>query len=35
MPVDSMMVSIGVTAMFVLFGVVLFWVDRRTLDMKG
>ena len=34
MPFDSMMVSIGVTAMFVLFGLVLYWADRQTLDMK-
>lgn len=30
MPTDSMLVSVGVIAMFVVFGVVLYWGDRQT-----
>jgi hypothetical protein len=35
MPVDSMIVSAGVVAMFALFAVVMVWVDCRTRDLKG
>ena len=35
MPVDSMIVSAGVVAMFALFAVVMLWVDYRTRDLKG
>jgi hypothetical protein len=34
MPVDSMIVSAGVVAMFVLFAVVMVWADYRTRDLK-
>lgn len=30
MPTDSMLVSVGVIAMFVVFGAVLYWGDRQT-----
>jgi len=30
MPTDSLLVIIGVVAMFVLFAAVLFWGDRQT-----
>lgn len=35
MPTDSLIVSVAVVAMFVLFGVVLLWADHRTRDLKG
>ena len=30
MPTDSLLVSLSVIAMFVVFGAVLFWADRQT-----
>ena len=30
MPVDSLLVSIAVVAIFVVFGAVLYWGDRQT-----
>lgn len=30
MPVDSMLVSVGVIAMFTIFAVVLYWGDLQT-----
>lgn len=30
MPIDSLLVTIGVVAMFVVFAAVLFWGDRQT-----
>jgi hypothetical protein len=30
MPTDSLLVTVGVVAMFVLFAAVLFWGDRQT-----
>lgn len=30
MPADSLMVSVAVVLMFVVFGAVLFWGDRQT-----
>jgi hypothetical protein len=35
MPTDSLIVSVAVVAMFVLFGLVLLWADRRTRDLKA
>jgi len=34
MPTDSLMVSVAVIAMFVVFGITLLWADRRTRDLK-
>jgi nitrogen fixation-related uncharacterized protein len=30
MPIDSLLVTIGVVAMFVVFAAALFWGDRQT-----
>lgn len=30
MPTDSLLVTVGVVAMFVLFAAVLYWGDRQT-----
>ena len=35
MPADSMLVSAAVVAMFVIFGAVLYWGERRTRDMSA
>jgi len=34
MPTDSLIVSVAVVAMFVVFGVTLLWADRQTRDLK-
>jgi hypothetical protein len=35
MPAEAMLVSAAIIAMFVLFGAVLYWGDRRTRDMSA
>ena len=34
MPTDSLMVSVAIVAMFVVFGATLMWADRRTRDLR-
>jgi|MTBAKSStandDraft_2_1061841.scaffolds.fasta_scaffold621459_1 hypothetical protein len=34
MPTDSLIVSVAVVAMFVVFGLTLVWADHHTSDLK-
>ena len=35
MPLDSLIVSVAVVAMFVIFGSVLYWGERRTRSLSA